>query len=293
MQRKSWVSINLNFWLVLFTVSILGSCASAPDTSLEPSPERSPMESPAMSPSPTSLPGKSDDNLKVLKNGDNKSSKKSTPLPGKSDDNLSADEAIHEALANLPKGDLYYSVPPKMKVQQESIIEAVLTPKINQQIQEEFKNKAFSQLAKGVKYSGSGVEMRLLARKEDFDILLLNVKEKQRIFEDTPGRWRWSVKPLQQGKRIIVLQALVYLGNPKGKEQETSSYEVFSKEIPVESNPSYSFTQFLTTNWDKLIGLVFGSGTLGGLVAWWLGQRKNKVKSLPGRQDEEAVAGRK
>jgi hypothetical protein len=98
---------------------------------------------------------------------------------------------------------------------------------------------------------------------------------------------------LTSGKKLVTIQAVVYVKNPANKEKESFPHEVFSQEISIESDPAYSFNQFLSTNWDKVIGLIIGSGSLASGVTWWLGQRKAKTKLESEPQEKEAVAGPK
>jgi hypothetical protein len=203
------------------------------------------------------------------------------------------DIAVERALSKLPKGDLYHTVPLKMKVQKQSILEAGITPKISQKLLGEIKKSPYLQMKHGVQYSPSGVQMQLITRKEDFEVLPLHMQEKQRILKEIPGKWKWLVTPLKSGKRLVTIQAIVYVKNPANKEKESFPYEVFSQEISIESDPAYSFNQFLTTNWDKVIGLIIGSGSLASGATWWLGQRKTKAKPQSEPQEKEAVAGPK
>jgi hypothetical protein len=271
MQRKSWIIFAANSWFVLFTFLMLSSCGGEvvleSETGASPSPTTSVKStvrpSPAMSPSPSLDPDEA------------------------------MDIAVERALSKLPRGDLYHAIPLKMKVQKQSVIEAGITPKISQRILDEFVKRPYLQVKPGVKYSPSGVEMKLITRKDDFDVLSLHMQEKQRILNESPGKWKWLVTPLKSGKKLITIQAVVYVKNPESKEKESFPYEVFSQEISIESDPAYSFNQFLSTNWDKVIGLIIGSGSLASGVTWWLGQRKTKTKTQSEPQEKEAVAGRK
>jgi hypothetical protein len=215
-----------------------------------------------------------------------------TPKPSLDPDEV-MDRAAERALSKLPRGDLYHSVPLKMKVQKQSIIEAGIAPRMSQKILDELQKRPYSQIKQGIKYSPSGVEMKLITRKDDFDVLALHMQDKQRILKESPGKWKWLVTPLNSGKRLVTIQAIVYVKNPANKEKESFPYEVFSQEIAIESDPAYSFTQFFATNWDKVIGLIIGSGSLASGVTWWLGQRKKKVEPPAEPQEKEAVAGRK
>jgi hypothetical protein len=203
------------------------------------------------------------------------------------------EEVIRLAFEKLPKGDLYHNVPSKMKVQKQSIIEAGITPKINAQILKGLQGEGSPKVTQGVTYSPAGVEMRLITRKEDFDIIPLHMQDKQKILRDISGsgRWKWLVTPLNSGRKVITIQALAYIKNPKSKEAESIPYEVYSDTVVVEANPGHSISQFIGTNWKELLGLIFGSGSVAGGLGWYLGQRKKKVEAE--EQEKEPVAGKK
>ena len=189
---------------------------------------------------------------------------------------VSAERAITNALAQIPKGDVYHNVPKEMQVGVSETIEAGIAPKVTEQIRKKLKGRGDINVESGVRFDPSGMEMKLVAQPDEFEVFEAKGGE-QFVTADTPGKWIWRVKPLKAGNSSIIIKAIVKLSVPKLGVTRSVEVEVFSATRKVQVNLAYSIRQFVTTNWKEVLGLVIGSGSLASFSSWWIG-RKDKKK---------------
>jgi hypothetical protein len=199
-----------------------------------------------------------------------------TESPALSPEKVKAEDVIAKALTELSQGQVYHNVPEEMKVGVSETIEAGIAPEVTEKIKRELQGKGVIHTQSGVAYDPSGVEMKLVVNKDEFDVL--EVKSgKQFVTVKTPGKWIWQVKPLKSGDNLIIVKAIVELNVPELKVTRPVEVEVFSATRRVDVNLGYSVSQFVSTNWKEVLGLVIGSGSLASLVTWWIGKKENKT----------------
>lgn len=190
---------------------------------------------------------------------------------------VTPEEAIEEAVHKLPKGEIYHNVPEEMEVGIQETIEAGVAPEVTEKIKKELQGKGKINIESGVQYDPSGVEMKLVVAPDEFKVLDVE-GGKQFISSVTPGKWVWRVTPLKAGDNLIVVKAVVDLNVPQLKITRPVEFETFSVTRKVRVNLVYSSSQFVSSNWKEVLGLLIGSGSLASLVTWWIG-RRDKIKS--------------
>ena len=200
----------------------------------------------------------------------------SSPAPTAIQSPNSAGISIDRALADLPVGQVYHNVPKEMQVGVTDIIEAGIAPEITEKIEKEIKGRGEVQVQSGVRFNPSETEMKLIVDPEQFKVVPIKVGP-QFVSSSIPGKWSWNVTPLKDGENLIDIKATVNLKVPELKISHPVEVEVFSETRRVDVNWGYSMSQFISTNWKEVMGLIFGSGSLATLLTWaW--NRKEKAE---------------
>lgn len=182
-------------------------------------------------------------------------------------------------LSELPVGQVYHNLPDKMQVGVEDVIEAGIAPKITQEIQKAIAGRGKIHIRNGVRFDPSGVDMKLIVNPKEFEVFEREGGI-QFVSAETPGKWKWDVTPIKSGEHEITLKATVLLKPPGHDDYRPIPVVVFNEKRTVDVNWMYSTEQFVSTNWDKVIPLIVGSGSLGGLIAWLIGKKQqDKTKA--------------
>jgi hypothetical protein len=200
-----------------------------------------------------------------------------TPILSPKPTELTPEDAIEKAIGKLPKGQIYHNVPEEMQVGVPELIEAGVAREVTEKIQKELQGKGKINIKSGVRYDPAGVKMKLVVSPDEFKVLGVN-SGTQFISSVTPGKWVWQVIPLKAGDNLIVVKAIVDLNVPELKKTRQVEVETFSDRRNVRVNMVYSASQFVSSNWKEVLGLVIGSGSLAGLISWVIG-RRDKIKA--------------
>jgi hypothetical protein len=136
-----------------------------------------------------------------------------------------------------------------------------VTEKVTAEI---FFNKSFL----GDREQQSQIELIYIAKRvtakliadDKFEIKSLS-SETQVVLDDDKTIWNWDVKPVKSGVGSLSLVVTALIQN-EGNGFETKDVETLRKEIKVKVNHNYTFKTFLKTNWQWLVGLLFGSGVI-------------------------------
>jgi hypothetical protein len=241
----------------LISVSLVVSiCESCTYTSVTPSTSTAPNTSSAFT--GASTPAESMEALEAEKRNDKIYEKK--------------------GLNNILKGEVYTVVPQEMKVGIESLIEAGFAPKITQKIRKEFQRKRNVNITitTDVSYDPHGTAMDLDTPPGEFQVTPIQIDRIESITEDFPGKWTWRIKPLKSGKKVIIIKATYQLTDIKNKIKSSRTIVVFEKEVVVLVNPSYSTSNFFNSNWREVLGLIFGSGSIAGIIKWVIDNKNKK-----------------
>ena len=177
---------------------------------------------------------------------------------------VKAEDVITEVLAQLPEGQVYHNVPEQMQVGVSGTIEAGIAPEVTEKIKKELQGK-------GIFYDASGVEMKLVVKKDEFDVFELR-SGKQFVTAKTPGKWLWQMTPLKSGDNLIIVKAIVELTIASLNVTCPVEVEFFSARWKVDGNFGYSVSHFVSTKWKEALSLVVGFV----FVTWWIARKDKK-----------------
>lgn len=197
-----------------------------------------------------------------------------------------SEAVINTALEKLPVGQVYHNVPDEMKVGVEETIEAGVAPQITQEIKDEIQGRGQVNIKSGVLFDPMGVTMKLIVNPQEFKVFEQKGGE-QFVTSQLPGKWTWQVTPIEPGKHRVTILAMVNLSLPNSKTR-TIETVVFQDQREVKVNWGYTISEFIMTNWKELIPLIVGSGSLSGLIGWYLAKRQEKQKQIRVEQQEHS-----
>lgn len=203
----------------------------------------------------------------------------------KADPNAS-ETVINTALEKLPVGQVYHNVPAQMKVGVEETIESGIAPEITQEIKDQIQGRNQVNIKSGVRFDPMGVTMKMIVNPEKFKIFEQKGGE-QLVTSKLPGKWVWQVTPIEPGNHQIAILATVNLSLPNSKTRTIETI-VFQDQREVKVNWRYTISGFIMANWKELIPLIIGSGSLSGLIGWYLGKRQEKQKQAGAGQQEQS-----
>lgn len=185
---------------------------------------------------------------------------------------------------NLLRGRAIVSIPDSFKINIPRPIEASIVPKIidKEKLFEQLKIQGEPKIIKDeILYSPSGVDIKLKIDKDRFKIREVNTGIKP-IISEIPELWIWEVTPLQKGNTNITLLVEIKLKNKQNDKELVKYFPIFNELRPVDSNLSYSISQFIGNFWKELTALLFGSGSFAGFVKWYIERRDaKKAKEEP------------
>lgn len=101
---------------------------------------------------------------------------------------------------------------------------------------------------------------KLICKTGKFEIISLN-RDVQPVLDLDITTWKWDVKPLRSGRGSLELILSVAIA-VKGMGIEMKDLETYRKDVAIKINPAYSTKLFFNNNWQWLVGLLVGSGTL-------------------------------
>lgn len=181
--------------------------------------------------------------------------------------------AVDREFERLPVGKTYHNVPNRMQVGVGETIESGIVLKLTDQLKKEIQGKGKIVTQSGVPFNPNSVEMKLLVNQGEFRKTEIKAG-KQPITNKLSGQWIWQITPLKPGKHLIILEKTTQIKMPKSKDTYSYKSTVFKGIIEVESNWKYSSGEFVKQNWKEFTTFVVGSGSLAGILSWWIGQRK-------------------
>jgi hypothetical protein len=97
----------------------------------------------------------------------------------------------------------------------------------------------------------------------DFDIKSFN-SDTQVVLPDRKTTWQWEVEPLKSGVKSLYLVATITL--VLDNRDEVYDYPVYSKDIMVTVDKLHSLKTFWNKYWDKILGIIFGSGIVWAIL---------------------------
>jgi hypothetical protein len=197
-----------------------------------------------------------------------------------------SEAVINASLDKLPVGQVYHNVPDEMKVGVEETIEAGIAPEITPEIKNEIQGRGQVNIKSGVRFDPMGMTMKLIVNPQEFKVFEQQGDE-QFVTSELPGKWVWQVTPIEPGKHQMTILATLNLNLP-GSKTRTIKTIVFQDQREVKVNWEYTISGFIMTNWKELIPLIVGSGSLSGMIGWYLAKRQEKQKQARAEQPEQS-----
>ncbi len=165
------------------------------------------------------------------------------------------------------------------------MIEAGIAPQITQEIKNEIQGRGQVNIKSGVRFDPMGMNMDLIVNPQKFKVFKQEVGE-QLVTSKLPGKWVWQVTPIEPGNHQMTILATLNLNLP-GSKTRTIKTIVFQDQREVKVNWGYTISGFIMINWKELIPLIVGSGSLSGLIGWYLAKRQEKQKQARAKQQEQ------
>lgn len=170
-----------------------------------------------------------------------------------------------------PEADIAYNAPATMRLGQPTSIQLVLDASGNADLRELLEG--FTGEVREARVAVAGQVASTLTGP-GFDIQPLSV-ERQALDSSAENRWQWNVRPLQEGRRVLVLDVYAYVG---GAAQRVRTYR---DEIEVSVNTLDRVIAYAQTA-HPVVGLVAGGVSLI-LAGFGLARRRRERRERDGR----------
>ncbi|MEO0985359.1 MAG: hypothetical protein AAFY20_07410 [Cyanobacteria bacterium J06639_14] len=200
--------------------------------------------------------------------------------PNSQNTSPSSEEVLHSSdldgiYENLIQGEFFHTIPKKMQVQQQLVIEAGVAEQVTEQLLSSLGITTPVTITEREKYNPLGVEIRLIDSEEAFEIEDISTGRKA-VITGYPELWTWSVTPLKPGSHELQLEVEVSLDSNSAKRHETLI--LFEGPIVIQSNSSYRIRSAVDKYWLLLYNLfmiiIFGFG------GWYIGARFDNRRHL-------------
>jgi hypothetical protein len=269
-MQFAFKSTRLFFGLLLILVFIV-SCQSYQDT---PSDTTSPADTTA-TPSPADTPAGT-----TVSPTDIPETLPTSSLPAK----LDIDKIVQDAIDQLTVGKILFNIPEEMQVGKTERIEARIAKTITEDFNDKLQGNG-KPIIQDIKF-GAVTEVKL--EGNGFDIKGISTGSLV-----TGGKeyteWSWDVTPNKRGERTLSLIVSAKIKIPELEIDSVRNYTVEVKKIKVKVNPIVSAKGFLENNWKDLFPIVFGSGSIAGIIGWIIAKRKESKElntNLPDNQED-------
>jgi hypothetical protein len=161
-------------------------------------------------------------------------------------------EVLKEIFENTRPGQVTFNVPLKMKIDDASLVELLISDDLQRNLQKElFDNKGKVETAR------LQVSSTLRARLEGINFNIKSLNEENRLLiKNGVATWRWSVIPTEGGEQNLYLS--IYARVRKNNSDENIDLKTFQREINVLASPTGWFKQ----NWKWVIENSTGIGAI-------------------------------
>ena len=168
-------------------------------------------------------------------------------------------DAANEISKRLLPGKLLHDIPNQMQIDVERPINISIVKEVTNEIESRFQTAA-----KDIKIAPL-MSVALVSKDGAFEVVKQFPVDDSQIVGQDEAQWLFKVKPIQPGKHDLILYATVRLNLP-GQGQHPRNITVVEAPITVEVGSFYYPWVFIKTNWEKLSGLIVGSGLVGVFV---------------------------
>jgi hypothetical protein len=169
-------------------------------------------------------------------------------------ENTGDNDVFKEIVQNTRPGQVAFNVPLKMKVNDASLVELLITDDLQRNLQKELSDN------KGkVETAQLQVSSALRARLEGINFSIKSFNEENRLLvKNGVAAWRWSVTPIEPGEQNLYLS--IYARVKRNNASENVDLKTFQRLINVSVSP----TGWLNQNWKWV---VENSAGIGAIVA--------------------------
>jgi hypothetical protein len=196
-----------------------------------------------------------------------------TPTPTSSP-KLNIDKIVQDTLDQLSVGKILFNVPEEMKVGETERIEVRIAKAVTNNFDYKLQGRG-KPVIENIKF-GTITEVKL--EGNSFDIKGISTGS-QIVGAKEYTEWSWNVTPKESGEQTLSLIVSVKIKIPQLEIDSVKNYPIEVKKIKVEVNPVYSAKDLLINKWSDIFPIIFGSGSIAGVVGWIIAKRKKLKKS--------------
>ncbi|HAA31048.1 MAG TPA: hypothetical protein DCE56_29250 [Cyanobacteria bacterium UBA8553] len=187
---------------------------------------------------------------------------------------INIDKIVQDAIDQLSVGKILFNVPEEMQVGETERIEVRIAKTVTKDFDNKLKGKG-KPVLENIKF-GTVTEVKL--EGNSFEIKGISTGL-QVVGGEDYTEWSWDVTPKKSGEQTLSLIVSVRIKVPQLEIDSVRNYPVDIKKIKVKVNPIYSIKDLLINNWSDLFPLIFGSGSIAGIIGWIIAKRKKFKKS--------------
>jgi len=183
---------------------------------------------------------------------------------------------IDDEINKLTPGRILFDPATEMKVGNSEKVEVRIAKSFTGDLTAGLKGRGRPEIEEISVGSYMGVTLK---GTEGFFVIDLKNRQEKIVTEGHYTEWVFDVTPLKVGAPSLYLTAYVVIDTPAGER----AYEppAFVKEIKVTTTAVATVSTFLKTNWDKVIGMILGTGVIGLCVRWVVTKAKSRRTPRP------------
>lgn len=172
---------------------------------------------------------------------------------------------VNGEIKKLEWGEIAFNAPAEMRMGRRETITARICRSADPNLVKALEGSAQPQIEQ-IKV---GEKMSATLEGPAFDKELVSPgRPDQRIADGECGDWQWSVKPLERGEQVLVLNACVCISIP-GAADEYVEYKTLTKKIKVRVTAAHVMGGFIEKYWQWMFGTVI-SAIIATVLAIWL-----------------------
>jgi hypothetical protein len=167
---------------------------------------------------------------------------------------IKTSDVFEEIVENTRPGQIAFNVPLKMRVNDASLVEVLITDDLQRNLQKELSDNSGK-----VDIANLQVSSKLRARLEGVNFNIKSFNEENRfLIKNGVAAWRWSVTPTEVGEQNLYMS--IYARVRRNNSDENIDLKTFQRVINVSVTP----TSWLNQNWKWVIE---NSGSIGAILA--------------------------
>lgn len=176
-------------------------------------------------------------------------------------------KTIGDELKEIIPEYILFDPPQEMKTKTKRRVEIYISKEDIQNLWEKLESEGVPKIEEVKK----GVSLKISLEGDNFHIEELS-HEEQRILQDEFGKWKWDVEPKNPGIHSLLLS--VTINTQILDLEDTIRLSTLDKQIDVKVNILAAIWGTLTSDWKWIVTTIIGSGSIIGLIARYLQNRK-------------------